>query len=66
MIFEGIEIGNNELVGGVPLSVGEIINVSLENGNKVKCEVIDKEVDFIFKDKDQVANIIYRLKRKKK
>jgi len=65
MIFEGINVSNNELVGGVPLSVGEVVNVALENGEKVNCEVVDKKVDFAFKGEDQFADIVYILRRKK-
>ena len=64
MIIEGIDVSNNGLAGGVPLSVGEIVNVTLESGEKVDCEVVDKKVDFEFKGEDQFAEIVYVLRRK--
>ncbi|TSC93955.1 MAG: hypothetical protein Athens101428_478 [Candidatus Berkelbacteria bacterium Athens1014_28] len=61
MVFED---GNfiEELVGGVPLSEGEVVNVK-KNEEVVKYTVVKKTVDFIFEGNDQTANIIYLLKK---
>ena len=64
IIFEGLEIKNNELIGGVPLSVGESVNVKLDNGKKFICKVVDKKVIFEFRGKNQIAEITYKLKKK--
>lgn len=53
----------DELIGGIPLAKGEIINVT-KNGNISKYEVIDKNVEFIYDVEDQIANITYTLKKK--
>lgn len=65
IIFQGEEGESKELIGGVPLSVGEIVQVTEKNSNEQKdFEVIDKQIEFIFNGEDQIANIIYTLQRK--
>jgi len=64
IIFEGNGEEKKELVGGVPLSEGEIVNVKNENSEEfVNYKVIKKEVEFIFEGEDQVSNIKYILKK---
>lgn len=63
IIFQGEE--SKELIGGVPLSVGETVEVTEENSDEPKdFEVIDKKVGFLLKGEDQIANITYTLKKK--
>lgn len=52
-----------ELAGGIPLTKGEIVNVTKE-GIASAYEVIDKTVEFIYEAEDQIANITYTLKKK--
>tara|TARA_B100000315_G_scaffold250163_1_gene282543 strand:+ start:1192 stop:1404 length:213 start_codon:yes stop_codon:yes gene_type:complete len=62
IIFEGQE--GKELMGGIPLSVGETINLYPEASDEsVKYEVVDKKVDFYMKGDDQTADIVYTLKK---
>ena len=52
-----------DMVGGIPLSKGEIIRVH-ENDNVVLYEVVDKIVDCFLNSEDQVIDIIYIVERK--
>lgn len=61
MIFEGGDMGK-ELVGGIPLSKGEVINVT-ENGQDCAYEVVEKKVNFNLDGEDQIADITYRLRK---
>lgn len=61
MIFEGGD-EQKELLGGIPLSKGEIINVT-ENGSTSFYTVVEKIVDFNLDGEDQVAEITYRLQK---
>lgn len=64
VIFENGENKRSEdMVGGIPLSKGEIIKVH-ENDKIVLYEVVDKIVDCFLDDKDQTVNITYVVKRK--
>ena len=53
----------DELNGGIPLSIGEIMRVN-RNNTQTDFEVIDKDVEFNFIGDDQIANITYTLKKK--
>ena len=61
IIFEGEDGNSKELIGGIPLSKGEIITLNKSE----KFEVIDKIVEIEDKGKDQIADIIYKLKKLK-
>jgi hypothetical protein len=52
-----------DMVGGIPLSKGEIIRVH-KNDKVVLYEVVDKIVDCFLNGEDQVIDIIYIVKRK--
>ncbi|KKR02838.1 MAG: hypothetical protein UT31_C0039G0005 [Parcubacteria group bacterium GW2011_GWF2_39_13b] len=52
-----------DMVGGIPLSKGEIIRVH-ENDKVVLYEVVDKIVDCFLNGEDQVIDIIYIVERK--
>jgi len=53
---------NNEriedLIGGIPLSVGEIMTTK-EDGVSKRWKVIDKKVDYINQGEDQLVEVIY-------
>jgi hypothetical protein len=52
-----------EMIGGMPLSKGEIVRV--HKGNKViEYSVSDKTIDCFLDGNDQIVNIVYTLKRK--
>ena len=53
----------DELMGGIPLSKGEIVKVQ-RDGQAIDYEVADKKVEIIFEGEDQTANITYTLRRK--
>ena len=59
MIFEDGG-STEELAGGIPLSVGEIVHVK-KDGESTDYVVADKNVEFIFDGDDQIANIAYSL-----
>lgn len=64
VIFEDGENKRSEdMVGGIPLSKGEIIKVH-EGDTVVSYEVVDKIVDCFLDDKDQVVDITYIVRRK--
>ena len=52
-----------DMVGGIPLSKGEIIRVH-KNDKVVLYEVVDKIVDCFLNSEDQVIDIIYIVERK--
>ncbi|MFA6553571.1 MAG: hypothetical protein WCT27_04025 [Patescibacteria group bacterium] len=64
VIFED---GNNkttdEMIGGIPLSKGEMITVH-KDGKAVHYEVADKVVDCYYEDQDQIVDITYIIKKK--
>lgn len=65
IIFEDESEQEKELEGGIPLSKGDIVQVYEKDSNKAaNYEVINKKIEFFIKDKDQIANITYRLKKK--
>ncbi|HLD57187.1 MAG TPA: hypothetical protein VJA47_02715 [archaeon] len=53
-----------ELVGGIPLSKGEIVHVHQNTNKVVDYEVVDKNIDCFLNGKDQKVNITYTLKKK--
>ncbi|MFH1547039.1 MAG: hypothetical protein ABIC57_00980 [bacterium] len=64
VIFENDENSRtDELVGGMPLSIGDTVQVHRDNLNVVDYEVIDKKVDCYLGGEDQEVNITYRLRR---
>ncbi|MGD9276195.1 MAG: hypothetical protein PVJ67_03420 [Candidatus Pacearchaeota archaeon] len=65
IIFEGEKGDSKELIGGIPLSVGEIVKVTEEDSDQAKdFEVTDKKTEFFLNGEDQIANITYILKQK--
>jgi hypothetical protein len=64
VIFEnGKNKRSEDMVGGIPLSKGEIINVH-EEGEVVKYEVVDKIVECFLDKNDQTVDITYVIRAK--
>jgi len=66
IIFEDDQAKKTDnLIGGLPLSKGEIIHLHQENSAEIiDYEVVDKIVDCFLKGKDQEVNITYVLRKK--
>lgn len=65
VIFEdGGTNSSDELVGGMPLSIGDIVHVYRDNTDMVDYEVVDKVIDCFMGGADQTVNITYKLKKK--
>ena len=47
-----------DLIGGIPLSVGEVMSIKDENISK-KWKVVDKKVDCINQGEDQLVEVVY-------
>lgn len=64
VIFEdGENERTEEMVGGMPLSKGEIIKVH-KDGKELMYEVADKVIDAFLDGEDQIVNITYIVRRK--
>jgi len=64
VIFEdGANKRSEEMVGGIPLSKGEIVSVH-QNGMTVSYEVVDKVIDAFLDGEDQTVNIVYIIRKK--
>jgi len=65
VIFEDGENKRSEdMVGGIPLSKGEIIKVH-QGGEVMTYEVTDKIIDAFLDGEDQIVDITYIVRRKK-
>ncbi|TAK96043.1 hypothetical protein EPO05_02710 [Patescibacteria group bacterium] len=66
VIFEdGGEQKTSEMLGGMPLSKGEVVHVHAENSAEViDYEVADKIIDCYLQGEDQTVNITYVLRKK--
>ena len=65
IIFEeGEDKKTEEMPGGIPLSVGEIVHFRTESNEKITYEVVDKTVEGFIKGEDRIVNITYVLRRK--
>ncbi len=66
VVFEdGENQKSDDLIGGMPLSKGEIVHVHEgDSGKSIDYEVADKTIDCFLKGDDQIVNIIYVLKKK--
>ena len=66
VIFEdGGNQTTDNLIGGMPLSKGEIVRLHPENSDDVILyEVVDKIIDCIIKGEDRIVNITYTLRKK--
>jgi len=65
VIFEnGDNNRSEEMVGGMPLTKGEVLTVHNKSGKKVIYEVADKIIDAFLDREDQVVNITYILRKK--
>ena len=65
VIFEdGDTDSSDELVGGMPLSKGDIVHVHRDDEGVVDYEVIDKIIDCFMGGEDQIVNITYKMKKK--
>lgn len=64
VIFQDGENKRTEdMVGGIPLSKGEIIRVHEANGI-INYEVVDKIIDCFLEGDDQIVDITYIVKKK--
>jgi len=64
VIFQDKESNREEeLIGGMPLSKGEIVKVH-ESGSVKEFIVEDKDVECFLDEKEQIVNITYLLKRR--
>lgn len=61
---DGSNEKTEEMMGGIPLSKGEIIKVH-EGSNVVLYEVVDKIVDCFLTGDDQTVDITYVVEKKK-
>jgi len=59
VIFEsGNTRKEEELIGGIPLSRGEIINMHEKNSQKIiKYEVVEKKVDCFWRGENQIIDV---------
>jgi hypothetical protein len=65
VIFEnGDSNSSDELIGGMPLSKGDIVHVHRNNEDAIDYEVVDKTVDCFLGGEDQTVNITYKLRKK--
>lgn len=53
-----------ELIGGIPLSKGEIINVHEKNGKIIRYEVKEKKIDCFLNGQDQIVDIVYVVRKR--
>ncbi len=53
-----------EMVGGMPLSKGEIVRVHRNGSKIIEYIVSDKTIDCLLDGENQIVNIVYTLKRK--
>ncbi len=58
---EGVE-RKEELIGGIPLSVGEEMSITDDN-QTVIWRVVDKKVEYINKGEDQLVQVTYIFER---
>jgi len=66
IIFEdGENKRSEEMIGGMPLSKGEIIHVH-EGSTIFDYEVKDKIIDCFIEGNDQIVNVTYVLRKKKR
>ena len=66
VVFEDGENSQiSEMIGGMPLSKGEIVHLHPENSEEIiDYEVVDKITDCYLQGDDQVVNIEYVLRKK--
>ncbi|MFH1364379.1 MAG: hypothetical protein ABIH52_01860 [Candidatus Aenigmatarchaeota archaeon] len=65
IVFEdGEKQETEELMGGIPLSKGEVVHVHTETSDDLIYEVVDKKIECTLKSEDQIVNITYVLRRK--
>ena len=63
IIFEdGANAGSDELVGGMPLSKGDIVHMHRDD-DVVDYKVIEKTIDCFMGGEDQIVNIVYKLRK---
>jgi hypothetical protein len=62
IIFKDSEGQDKELIGGLPLTKNEIVHVT-KQGEKINYIVEDKIVNISLDGEDQIADIVYVLKK---
>jgi hypothetical protein len=64
IIIEDEKGNSSEWLGGLPLSVGEIIHLHSGKTNPaIDYKVTDKTVDCYLEGEDQVVDIVYKIKK---
>jgi len=63
IIFKGNIDKEEKMIGGIPLSKGEIIKVH-KNSKQEEWIVEDKIIDCFLDEEDQIVNITYIVKKK--
>jgi len=65
VIFEdGSSSKTSEMIGGMPLSKGEVVHMHSKESDVVDYEVVDKIVDCYLDGEDQTVDITYILRKK--
>ncbi len=65
IIIEDEQGKSSEWIGGIPLSIGEIIHLyENKSASPIDYEVADKKVDCFLDGEDQLVDIVYFLKKK--
>lgn len=65
IIFEDNNIPElNNLIGGMPLSEGEVVHIYKNENEVIDYIVTNKKIDILLKDDDQIVNITFSLRKK--
>ena len=65
IIFEDNDIKElNNLIGGMPLSEGEIVHIHKNENEIIDYIVTNKEIDILLEGDDQIVNITFSLRKK--
>ena len=65
IIFEDNDIKElNNLIGGMPLSEGEIVHIHKDENEIIDYIVTNKEIDILLEGDDQIVNITFSLRKK--
>jgi len=59
---ENGEERTEELIGGIPLSIGEIMIINDEQ-KSIKWKIVDKKVEYTNKGEDQFVDVTYTFER---
>jgi len=62
VFVDGENERTEDMVGGIPLSKGEVINVH-QNKEIIKYEVTAKDIDCFLDGEDQIIDIVYTVRK---